>query len=309
MRSVGLSLLSLMLAAGTLLFVDPFTLGQFKENEAKGYNEELYALYPAVPRLPENMTFAGERVDLSDGVIRKRVEREFYNFLKSSGSITVAKRTGRCFPPVEKMLAETGMPDDLKYILIVESKCIENAVSPAKAVGPWQFIRSTGRGYSLTINGWKDERRDLYLATQAAIKFLRTLRNERFASWPLALAAYNTGGTRVRNAMNKQKSGDYWNLYLSNETMRYVPRVLAAKEIFSNPSLHFGLAPEDLWKPIPFEQVTVEVRSKRKALSDIAKDHGTHLLHVKQLNPGLRKAYLPRGTHTLRIPSSKPSEI
>ncbi len=303
MKHVGMAFVALFLTVGSLLLINSFTLGK------NSYDEESYARYPSVHRLPEIIAFAGEPVDLSVNFIRERVEREFYNFLESTDSIIVAKRTGRCFPPVEKMLADAGMPDDLKYILVVESKCIENAVSGANAVGPWQFIRSTGRNYSLTINRWKDERRDLHLATQAAIKFLQALREKKFHSWPLSLAAYNTGGTRVRKAMRDQKSQDYWNLYLSNETMRYVPRIFAAKEIFSNPGKYFGLGPEDLWKPIPFEKITVQVNTKRKALSAIAKDHGTHLLYVKQLNPGLRRAYLPRGTHTIRIPSPQPSEI
>ena len=306
MKHVGMTFVALLLTVGSLLLVDSLTLGQSNQNT---YNEEYYALYPSVPRLPERMTFAGEPVNLSDSFLRERVEREFYDFLKASDSIIVAKRTGRCFPPVEKMLAEAGMPDDLKYILVVESKCVENAVSSANAVGPWQFIRSTGRNYSLTINRWKDERRDLHLATQAAIKFLRTLREKKFDSWPLSLAAYNTGGKRVRKAMRDQKSQDYWDLYLSNETMRYVPRILAAKEIFSKPGSYFGLGPDDLWKPIPFEQVTVKVKTKRKALSAIAENHGTHLLYVKKLNPGLRRTYLPRGTHKIRIPSPQQSEI
>lgn len=179
MKHVGMAFVALFLTVGSLLLVDSFSLGQSNQNTS---NEERYALYPSVPRLPETMTFAGEPVDLSGKFIRERVEREFYDFLESADSIIVAKRTGRCFPPVEKMLAEAGMPDDLKYILVVESKCIENAVSSAKAVGPWQFTRSTGRNDSLTINRWKDERRDLHLATQAAIKFLQTLRKQKFES-------------------------------------------------------------------------------------------------------------------------------
>ena len=306
MKHVGMAFVALFPAVGSLLLVDSFILGQSNHTT---YNEERYVRYPSVPRFPDTLTFAGEVVDLSGNVIRERVEREFYDFLESAGSIIIAKRTGRCFPPVEKMLADAGMPEDLKYILVVESACIENAVSPAKAVGPWQFIRSTGRTYSLTINRWKDERRDLHLATLAAIKFLRTLREEQFESWPLSLAAYNTGGSRVRKAMRDQTSEDYWTLSLANETMRYVPRILAAKEVFSQPGKYFGLGPEDLWKPIPSEQVTVRVETKRRALSAIAEDYGTQLPSVQQLNPGLRRAYLPRGTHTIRIPASQPSEI
>jgi len=306
MKHIGMTCIALFLTIGSLLLVDSLPLGQLNQDTN---HQASSARYASVPQLPKTMTFAGELVDFSGGFIRERVEREFYGFLEDPGSIAVAKRSGRCFPPVEKMLAEAGMPDDLKFILIVESKCMANAVSGANAVGPWQFIRSTGQSYSLTINRWKDERRDLHLSTQAAMKFLRTLREQQFDSWPLSLAAYNTGGTRVRKAMRHQESEDYWNLHLSSETMRYVPRILAAKEIFSKPEMYFGLGQDDLWKPIPFKHITVNVKSSYKALSLIAKNHGTHLVHVKKLNPGLRKTYLPRGTHKIRIPSSQPSEI
>ena len=291
----------LFLVVASLIAVNSLTLSQSSHTAGNAVHD---ASYLSVPRLPAMMTFAGELVNLSDVRIRERVEREFYHLLASPDSIIMAKRTGRCFPPIEDMLAASGMPDDLKYIPVVESQCLANAVSSANAVGPWQFIQSTGRYYSLTINEWQDERRDLHRATHAAIKFLRTLREQHFHSWPLALAAYNTGGMRVRKAMRAQQSEHYWALYLSNETMRYVPRILAAKEIFSQPEKYFGLGPEDLWKPISFEQVTVIVTTKRKALAAIAENHGTHLLHLKKLNPRLRKAYLPRGAHMIRIPSS-----
>ena len=250
MKHSGVTVVALFLTVAGHLLIDTFTT--FGQSNRDTYSAERYALSASGPQLPETMTFAGEPVDLSDNVIRERVEQEYYGFLQRPDRALVAKRTGRCFPLVEKMLAEADMPDDLKYILVVESECIEHAVSSAHAVGPWQFISSTGRNYSLTINQWKDERRDLHLATQAAIKFLRTLREQQFDSWPLSLAAYNTGATRVRNAMRGQKSEDYWDLYLSSETMRYVPRILAAKEIFSQPGTYFGLGPDYLWKPIPF---------------------------------------------------------
>src|SRR5438132_708217 len=113
-------------------------------------------------RLPDTITFAGSTVPLNVWQVRERIEFEFYHFLEDEGdSIILAKRTGRCFPSAERQLAEAGLPDDLKFILLVESKCISAAYSRAKASGPWQFVPSTGRRFSLQHNYWKDDRRNL----------------------------------------------------------------------------------------------------------------------------------------------------
>ncbi|MFM8551272.1 MAG: transglycosylase SLT domain-containing protein, partial [Nitrospiraceae bacterium] len=117
-------------------------------------------------KLPDKLVFAGETVPLDNWQVRERVEYEFYQFLEDEGdSIILAKRTGRCFPPVEKQLAESGLPDDLKFMLLVESKCVAAAYSKAKASGPWQFIGSTGKRYKLNSNQWLDDRRNLEMST------------------------------------------------------------------------------------------------------------------------------------------------
>src|SRR5437773_7813995 len=186
-------------------------------------------------RLPDTITFAGSTVPLNVWQVRERIEFEFYHFLEDEGdSIILAKRTGRCFPTAERQLAEAGMPDDLKYILLVESKCISAAYSRAKASGPWQFIPSTGRLFSLTNNDWKDDRRNLELSTEAAIKYLKRLHGI-FNDWPLAMASYNAGEIHILKSMREQRVQDYWKLHYVTETMRYVPRVMAVKEIFSQP--------------------------------------------------------------------------
>ena len=186
-------------------------------------------------RLPDTITFAGSTVPLNVWQVRERIEFEFYHFLEDEGdSIILAKRTGRCFPSAERQLAEAGMPDDLKFILLVESKCISAAYSRAKASGPWQFVPSTGRRFSLQHNYWKDDRRDLELSTEAAVKYLKKL-HDIFGDWFLAMAAYNTGDVNIRKALREQRVDDYWKLhYNSSETMRYVPRIIASKEIFSS---------------------------------------------------------------------------
>src|SRR5512134_3510644 len=160
-------------------------------------------------KLPDKLTFAGQPVPLDNWQVRERIEYEFYQFLEDQGeSIILAKRTGRCFPTAERQLAEAGLPDDLKYMLLVESKCISAAYSRAKASGPWQFMPSTGRRYRLKSDAVRDERRNLEMSTEAAIKHLRQLQEE-MGDWFLAMAAYNTGEYRVKKLLKEQKVNEF----------------------------------------------------------------------------------------------------
>src|SRR5256885_1604827 len=254
-------------------------------------------------RLPDTITCAGSTVPLDVWQVRERVEFEFYRFLEDEGeSIILAKRTGRCFPIAERQLAEAGLPDDLKFILLVESKCISAAYSRARASGPWQFVPATGRLFSLQNNHWKDDRRNLELSTEAAVKYLKKLR-DIFGDWFLAMAAYNTGEVHIRKAMREQRVDDYWRLYYnSTETMRYVPRIIASKEIFSQPEKYLGLAKADLYPALDTEVVAVNVKEERRHLAAVAAEFGTYFLSLKLLHPEIRKDYLPRGTHQIKIP-------
>jgi membrane-bound lytic murein transglycosylase D len=253
-------------------------------------------------RLPDTITFAGSAVPLNVWQVRERIEYEFYRLLEDEGeSIILAKRTGRCFPPAERQLAEAGLPDDLKFILLVESKCISAAYSRARASGPWQFVPSTGRLFSLQNNHWKDDRRNLELSTEAAVKYLKKL-HDIFDDWFLTMAAYNTGEVHIRKAMREQRVDDYWKLHYATETMRYVPRIIASKEIFSQPDKYLGVAKADLYPPLDTEVVTVNIKEDRRHLAAVAEQFGTYFLELKLLNPEIRKDYLPRGTHQIKIP-------
>ncbi|MBI4401164.1 MAG: lytic transglycosylase domain-containing protein [Nitrospirae bacterium] len=253
-------------------------------------------------KLPDKLVFAGQPVPLDNWQVRERIEYEFYQFLAEEGeSIILAKRTGRCFPPVEKQLAEAGLPDDLKYMLLVESKCVAAAYSRAKASGPWQFIRSTGKRYKLHSDHWRDDRRSLEMSTEAAIKYLRQLKEE-MGDWFLAIAAYNAGEIRIKKLLKQQKVSDYWKLHTVRETMRYVPRIIAAKEIYSQPEKYLGLTSKDLYAPLETETVTVNVKEPQRHLAAIAEEFGSYFLELKLLNPELRKEYLPKGTHQIKVP-------
>jgi hypothetical protein len=253
-------------------------------------------------KLPERLWFAGQAIPLDSWQVRERVEYEFYQFLAEEGeSIIMAKRMGRCFPPVEKQLAEAGLPDDLKFMLLVESKCISAAYSKAKASGPWQFISSTGKRYQLNTNHWRDDRRSLEMSTDAAVKFLRHL-NQEFGDWFLAMAAYNAGDAAIRKVMKEQRINDYWRLHYVRETMRYVPRIIAAKEIYSQPERYLGLSKKDLYAPLETETVSVSIKEGQRHLAAIAQDYGSYFLELKLLNPEIKTDHLPRGTHQLKVP-------
>lgn len=277
---------------------DPLVI--LPEIERKGQRHFLSAF-----KLPDTLSFAGQPVPLDNWQVRERIEYEFYQFLAEEGeSIILAKRTGRCFPPVEKQLAEAELPDDLKYMLLVESKCIAAAYSRAKASGPWQFIRSTGKRYKLNSNHWRDDRRNLEMSTEAAIKYLSHLKQE-FGDWFLAMAAYNAGTDRIRKLLREQKVNDYWKLHHVRETMRYVPRIIAAREIYSQPEKYLGLTRKDLYAPLETEVVTITVKEPRRHLAAIAQEYESYFLELKLLNPEIRRDYLPKGTHQLKVP--KPS--
>jgi hypothetical protein len=254
-------------------------------------------------KLPDKLTFAGQDVPLDNWQVRERIEYEFYQFLEDQGeSIILAKRTGRCFAPAEKQLSEAGLPDDLKYMLLVESKCIAAAYSKAKASGPWQFINSTGRRYKLHSDRWLDERRNLEMSTDAAIKYLRYLRDVQQGDWFLAMASYNAGEDRVRKLMKEQKVHDFWRMHGPRETMRYVPRIIAAKEIYSQPEKYLGLSKKDLYVPLETETVTVTIKEAQRHLTLIAEEYGTYFLELKMLNPEFTKDYLPKGSYQVKVP-------
>lgn len=254
-------------------------------------------------KLPDKLTFGGQSIPVDSWQVRERIEYEFYQFLEDEGeSIILAKRTGRCFPPAEKQLADAGLPDDLKFMLLVESKCIAAASSSKKASGPWQFIGSTGKRYKLKSDQWKDDRRNLEMSTEAAVKYLRYLKDLFDGDWSLAMAAYNAGEERIRKQLKAQKVDDYWKLHLVRETMRYVPRIIAAKEIYSQPEKYLGLTKQDMYVPLDTETVTVTIKEPQKHLASLAQELGSYFLELKLLNPEIKKEYLPKGTHQLKVP-------
>ncbi|MBI4641028.1 MAG: transglycosylase SLT domain-containing protein [Candidatus Tectomicrobia bacterium] len=254
-------------------------------------------------KLPNQLDLCGQPVPLNHWELRERLEREFFLMLGDEGQTLLwLKRSRRYFPLIEKKLKEQGLPDDLKYVTIVESGLRATAYSSAGASGYWQFISSTGQRYGMDSNDWLDERRDIEKATDGAIKYLRDLYN-LFRDWPLALAAYNAGEGRILKEMKAQRVSSYYELVLPQETERYVFRVVIAKLILSHPEKYgYHLDPEDYYQPIEFDTVFVGVPEGRLDLGVIADASGSYYREIKLLNPELKETSLPRGNYMIRIP-------
>lgn len=257
------------------------------ENQEKKLVKD-YNVY-AIP-VPEELDFAGEPVPVEIPDIHERMDRELLvNTYWQSNGLLLIKRANKYFPVIEPILEEYGVPDDFKYLAVIESG-LTNAVSPAGAKGFWQIMESTGKEYGLEINSNVDERYNLEKSTRAAAQyFLKS--KERFDSWTLAAAAYNAGNYGVDRQLERQEVDDYYDLLLGEETGRYVFRILAIKEILQDPKkFGFNFREKDLYKPIPSYEVKVDT-----AVSDFAKFAQEFDINYKVLkihNPWLREAHL-----------------
>jgi len=235
------------------------------------------------------------------------VER-WLQFYLTSGRHSMEKyltRGGRYYSLIEPILRQKNLPDDLKYLPIIESGFSNIAYSPAAAVGMWQFVDGTARRYGLTITAWMDERRDPEKATIAASSYLSDL-YDQFKSWPLALAAYNCGENRVAGAISKQGHNNYWDLPLPRETCDYVPKFYAAMMIARNPELFgFFIEPDSSWDA---EKIELSGVADLKAL---AEKTNLDYEELKELNPGLLTQYTDPSQipYALRIPGNSAEEF
>jgi hypothetical protein len=252
-------------------------------------------------QLPERLTFAGQLVPLDNWQVRERIEYEFYQFLADEGqSVILAKRSGRCFPQFEQQLAAAGLPDDLKYLLLLDSQC-PNTVSVPYQRQQGTSQRKRSRGSSAPVN-----RRQLELSIDATMARLSAAKTKT-GDWFLAMAAYLAGEDHVERALTEQKVREYWKLSDNRDVMRYVPRLIAAKEIYSHPDRYLGLDKEDLYAPVETETVTVMVTEPKRHLAVIANDLGTYYLELRLLNPQIMNDSLPRGTHTIKVAKQRVS--
>lgn len=268
-------------------------------------SEQPSSLYQNFTAIPSGMvTFCGEAVPLELQDVKERFEKEILLLSWDRPQVVLwFKRSSRYFPYIEKILKENGMPDDLKYIAVAESALRPNATSNKSAVGYWQFICSTGQNYGLTINGKKDERRNFFISTQAAVTYLKQL-NNMLGSWTLAAAAYNMGEEGLLAEIHEQETNDFYRLYLPEETQRYIFRILSIKLIMQNPAKYgFKLENKDYYPQLSFDRVNIEC-SDKIPLMIIAKAADTTYKEIKELNPEIRGHFLEKGSHTISIPKN-----
>jgi len=235
--------------------------------------------------------------------VRERLDQELLrNAYYHSNTVLNIKKANRYFPVIEPILAQYGVPDDLKYLAVAESD-LRNATSPAGAKGIWQFMKATGKAYGMEINASIDERYNLEKATIAACKQLKKDKKE-FGTWTMAAAAYNMGNTRLRKEVAVQRTKNYFDMNLNQETMKYVLRIVAIKEILNNPE-QFGFYIDQADKYQPFDYVTTTITKTIPNLGDFAIQNGTTYRMIKLLNPWLLGSSLPNSsgrTYQVKIP-------
>lgn len=280
--------------------VSPTQVEQDKEVSDRQVAEEYNIKAVAIPA---DLNFAGEKVPFDDPEIRERVDREFLvNTYWQSNALLLIKRSNKFFPIIEPILAKNGIPDDFKYLAVAESG-LTNVVSPAGATGFWQIMRQTGKEYGLEVNKNVDERYHLEKSTQAACEYLKKWK-ERFGTWTLTAAAYNAGPNGVQKYMDIQKADNYYDLLLGEETGRYVFRIMAIKEILSNPENYgFQFEDSDLYEQVP--TFDLEISAAVNSWADFAKEYDLSYKVLKRHNPWLREPHLDNSsgkTYVLEIP-------
>lgn len=254
-------------------------------------------------KLPKTMNLAGELVPLNRPDIRERMDRELLvNTYWQSNGILLIKRAHKFFPIIEPLLEKYGLPDDFKYLCVAESALI-NIPSSKGAAGYWHFLPQTGREYGLEVNRNVDERYNLELSTKVAAEYLKSAKN-KFGSWTLAAASYNAGRGRISQRLAQQQVSDYYDLLLNQETSRYIFRILALKEIMSNPAKYgFVFDKEDLYKPVKTYPVRVDTAIVN--IASFAKKFDVTYKDLKLVNPWLRETFLKNKTrkvYQIKIP-------
>lgn len=274
-----------------------------KEELQKSFKEDynVFAL-----KVPHQIKFAGENVPLDDPDIHERLDRELLvNTYWQSNALLLIKRAHKYFPLIEPILKEEGVPEDFKYLAVAESG-LTQVVSPAGATGFWQILSQTGREYGLEINSNVDERYHIEKSTQAACQYLKKAK-EKFGTWSLAAASYNRGMSGISRQMERQKTDNYYDLLLNEETRRYVFRILAIKTIMTDPSDYgYHYKKEDLYELIPTK--IVEVDTVISDFADFAKNYNLSYKTFKNYNTWLRDTHLnnaSRKNYEIKIPLLK----
>jgi hypothetical protein len=299
------TIFSIFVLAGAIIII--LSVAQsfkgLKDNSSgKELSDTIYSNKPY--KLPDNITFAGEKMPLENFDTRESLERELLTgAYRHSSTILIIKRANRYLPVIEKILKKNDIPDDFKYLAAAESE-YSNMISPAGATGFWQIMQETGREQGMEINNVVDERYDIEKSTQFACDYFRKS-YERYGNWTLAAASYNGGRTAIDEQIDIQHQNNYYDLLLTDETARYIFRAVAYKLIISEPeSYGFTISKDELYPELEYFEVKVDTAIAN--FSGFADQFGTNYKLLKFLNPWLRKPYLtpkPGKTYLIKIPA------
>ncbi|MDP2386457.1 MAG: lytic transglycosylase domain-containing protein [Bacteroidota bacterium] len=271
-----------------LLHLFSYAFSNDQDQKYEDYTNSNYRVFGL--NIPKNLNFAGERVPQTDFSIKESLDREFLtNTYWQSNAMLLFKRANRWFPIIEPILKKNNVPDDFKYVALIESH-LSNAVSPRGATGFWQFVEETGTHYGLEINDEVDERYNVEKSTQAACMYFKDA-HKKFGDWTLAAASYNLGMGGIETQLKKQKVTNYYDLMLNEETGRYVYRLLALKTILQNPKqFGFEIRKKDLYHRIP--TISVKVNESIPDLVEYSISKGYNYKILKLFNPWLRDSSL-----------------
>lgn len=247
------------------------------------------------PKIPSHVTFAGNKVNLDRVDMYERFDRELTSMAYTHGNtLLVIKRANRVFPEMAPILKEMGVPSDLLYLACIESTLNPRALSGAKAAGLWQFMPGTAKEYGLEVNEFVDERYNTEKATRAACKYLKRAYS-KYGNWESVAASYNGGMGRVTKELESQGADTAFDLYLTDETSRYMFRLLAMKCIMENPTEYgFRLNQDELYQPMEYDEV--EVNTAVADWPTWAKEHGIDYMTLRDSNPWIRAKSLPNKT-------------
>ena len=278
-------------------------MGTSPNEEPEILRVEVPAAFKAV-EIPDSVLFAGEPVPLWRFDVREALDRELLvNSYFHSQTIRYIKLAPRYFSIIEPILKEKGVPDDFKYLAVAESGFNPRAVSPARAVGLWQFLQGTARDYKLEINSEVDERYHVEKSTYAACDYLLDS-YERYGSWATVAAAFNAGNAGVQRQILRQKVASYYDLLFGEETSRYVFRIIALKLIMENPGKYnFDISDKELYPAVATREV--EITGRVADFADFALEHGINYKLLKDFNPWLRENFLTNSggkKYTVKIP-------
>jgi membrane-bound lytic murein transglycosylase D len=282
----------------TIFFINAISTTQINTQKNTSDTYKIKAL-----KLSPDLNLAGEIVPLDKLDIRERMDRELLvNTYWQSNGLLLLKRANKYFPILEPLLKKHGIPDDFKYLAVAESALIDET-SSAGAAGMWHFMRATGKEYGLEINKNVDERYNIEKSTKVAAEYLKKAK-ERLGSWTLAAAAYNAGNYGVAKRLKTQQVTSYYDALLPNETERYVFRIIAIKEVLSNPKAYGFIFDENDLYTLP-KTKTVQVDTVITNIASFAKNFGTNYKELKLHNPWLRENRLnnaSRKLYDIKIP-------